>query len=131
MRIKQAVFIAVFCLLLGGMLTPIISSSAKSGKGSSCSNPYTTTGINGEIWRDRVVKIRYRENKISQYVWKKYLRVTPDAGIFICRVRINLISGRKVYKKFPVRGGTRTWTEDSSKGQAKPVDTVTVFSRKR
>ena len=129
MRIRLVV-IAIVCLFVGAAVTPIVSPSAKSGKGSSCKNPYTTTGINGEIWRDRVVKIRYREKKIPKYIRKKYLRVTPDSGIRICKVRINLVSGEKVFLRFPSRGGIRIWSEDSSKGEAKPVDTVTVFSRR-
>lgn len=130
MRIKQAVFIAVFCLLLGGMLTPIISSSAKSGKGSSCSNPYKTTGANGEQWGDRsVVRTTLKEKALKPFVFERKLTVRPSSGIRVCRVTFKMSNGRKVNVKISPQGGTKMWVINARKSSAS-VYSVTVLSKR-
>lgn len=137
MRIRQVVFISVFCLLLGGMLTPIISSTANSGKGSSCKNPYRTTGQNGEYNGDRgKVKVRTRGEFVAKFVRRVIIDVKPTSGHRICKVQFVLTDKRKLSKKFPSLGGRYETVVDETKhvkGQKDLfiLDYVIVFSRRK
>lgn len=130
MRIRNAVFIAVFCLLLGGMLTPIISPSAKSGRGSSCKNPYRTSGVNGSEGGNEVVRINFREKNLDRPGYFRFtLKVTPKRNIRLCRAKITLQNRTFLYKDLPSRGGVKVWEMDTSDGRG--IRIITVYSRKK
>lgn len=131
MRIKHAVFIAVICLLLGAALTPIVSPSANSGKGSSCSNPYKTAGANGEQFGDKgVVRSTIREVTLRDRVYRTIIRVVPTSGHRICRVTIRTNNGVRTVS-IPPNGGEKSWVTDESREKGFWIKKVWVTSRNK
>lgn len=136
MRIRL-ILIAIACLLIGAAMTPIVSPSAKSGKGSSCKQPYRTTGQNGEYNGDRgKVKVRTREEFVAKFVTRVIVDVKPTSGHRVCKVQFVLTDKRKLSKKFPPLGGRYETVVDETKhvkGQKDLfiLDYVIVFSRRK
>lgn len=127
-------FLALLCLLVGGVSSPIVSPSAKGKKGSSCKNPYKTRGVNGEYFDDRgVVTVTTKEKKITgkrdpYEIWHQYFTVKPRKGYAICKVMAKMLDRTKQYFKFPPAGGTKVlvWRENTDDTA---VSSATVWSR--
>ena len=106
MRIRIIV-IAIVCLLVGAAMTPIISPSAKSGKGSSCSNPYKTIKSGGVYTGDLgVVRVKQRIKFFTLYKSEVTLSVKPRPGFRICEVFLKHSGKSRTRIKFPPTGGT-------------------------
>lgn len=131
MRIKLVV-IAIACLLIGAAMTPIVSPSAKSGKGSSCKNPYRTIKSGGVYTGDLgVVRVKQRIKSITFYKSEVTLTVKPRPGFRVCRVFLKHSGKSRTSIKFPPSGGTRKWSQDTSSGPVKNILGVQVYSRRR
>lgn len=131
MRIRLIV-IAIACLLIGAAVTPIVSPSAMSGKGSSCSNPYKTIVADGAYTGDQgVIRSSIRFKNLSFTVSEVTLRVKPRPGFRICKVFLKHSGKSKTAIKFPPRGATKVWQRDSSKQRVKNILGVQVYSRRK
>lgn len=129
MRIRLIV-IAIACLLIGAALTPIVSPSAKSGRGSSCKQPYRTSGVNGSEGGNEVVRIKFREKNLDKPGYFRFtLTVLPKKNIRLCRGKIILQNKQVMYIRLPSRGGVKTWEMDTSNGRG--IRIITVYSRRK
>ena len=129
MRIKLVV-IAIVCLLVGPAVTPIVSPSAKSGRGSSCKNPFRTSGVNGSEGGNEVVRIKFREKSLDKPGFFRFtLTVLPKKNIRLCRGKVILLNKQVMYIRLPARGGVKVWEMDTSNGRG--IHIITVYSKRR